>query len=195
MIASGMSWQMSIGAIAAGNIFISWIMVANGTVGASLHTSFAVTARGSFGFWLSYFCVVSRLVLATVWFGVNSYSGALGLYQCFRAMWPSIATMPNHIPESQGITSNVMVAYFCYFVFQTLMAMVSPNRLRYAFLIKTIIGPATGFAMMGYYIHKSGFALYGGASTITGSTLAYLWLSSMNSSAGSYSTLSVVSRL
>jgi len=46
-------------------------MVLNGTIGARLHIGFPVLNRSSFGFWLSYFSVVSRVVLAMFWFGVQ----------------------------------------------------------------------------------------------------------------------------
>lgn len=45
--------------------------------------------------------------------------------------------------------------------------------------------------MMGWYAHKSGGALYGGAASLNGSALAYVFLASVNSAVGSYSTLSV----
>lgn len=49
-----------------------------------------------------------------------------------------------------------MIAYLVFFFIQTPCAMVSPARLRYLFLGKSIIGPIAGFACMGWYAHKSG---------------------------------------
>lgn len=46
-------------------------MVLNGTIGARLHISFSVLNRSSFGFWFSYFSVISRAVLAMFWFGIQ----------------------------------------------------------------------------------------------------------------------------
>lgn len=46
-------------------------MVLNGTIGARLHIAFPVLNRSSFGFWLSYFSVISRVVLSMFWFGVQ----------------------------------------------------------------------------------------------------------------------------
>jgi cytosine/uracil/thiamine/allantoin permease len=42
-----------------------------GTVGARLHVPFPVLNRTSFGFWFSYFSVISRVVLAMFWFGIQ----------------------------------------------------------------------------------------------------------------------------
>jgi NCS1 family nucleobase:cation symporter-1 len=59
-------------------------MVLNGTMGARLHVSFPVLNRSSFGFWLSYFSVISRAILAMFWFGVQAYI-LLSVY-CLKAL-------------------------------------------------------------------------------------------------------------
>ena len=46
-------------------------MVLNGTIGARLHVSFPIINRSSFGFWFSYFSVISRVILSMFWFGVQ----------------------------------------------------------------------------------------------------------------------------
>jgi NCS1 family nucleobase:cation symporter-1 len=57
------------------------IMVLNGTIGARLHIPFPILNRSSFGFWLSYFCVVSRVVLSLFWFGIQTFVGSECVYQ------------------------------------------------------------------------------------------------------------------
>ena len=49
--------------------------VLNGCIGADLHIPFPIVARASYGYWLSYFCVISRGILAMFWFGVQSAGG------------------------------------------------------------------------------------------------------------------------
>jgi NCS1 family nucleobase:cation symporter-1 len=50
--------------------------VLNGAIGANLHISFPIACRASYGYWFSYFAVVSRGILAMFWFGVHtSYGG------------------------------------------------------------------------------------------------------------------------
>ena len=102
-------------------------MVLNGTVGARLHVSFPVLNRSSFGFWFAYFSVISRVVLAMFWFGVQTFVGSECVYQVrstsryslitelilrcssfpqmLKAIWPSIAHLPNHLPPSANITT------------------------------------------------------------------------------------------
>lgn len=114
--------------IAVAHTIIACVMVLNGTIGARLHVGFPVLNRSSFGFWFSYFSVVSRVVLALFWFGVLTYTGSeciyqVGvfycvtytpvtliwifiLYQMLKAIWPSIQRMPNHLPSSAKITTS-----------------------------------------------------------------------------------------
>lgn len=99
------------------------VMVLNGTIGARLHIAFPVLNRSSFGFWFSYFSVVSRAVLAMFWFGIQvtsapyiqwctflspdqqTYTGSECIYQMLKAIWPSTARIPNRLPESSNITT------------------------------------------------------------------------------------------
>ncbi|KZL63844.1 NCS1 allantoate transporter (NCS1 nucleoside transporter) [Colletotrichum tofieldiae] len=50
--------------------------VLNGAIGSSLHIAFPIASRASFGYWFSYFAVVSRGILAMFWFGVQTANGA-----------------------------------------------------------------------------------------------------------------------
>lgn len=49
--------------------------VLNGAIGADLHIPFPVASRASFGYWFSYFPVISRAALACFWFGVQTAYG------------------------------------------------------------------------------------------------------------------------
>ena len=73
--------RQALPAIAVGHIVIAIVMVLNGTIGARLHIPFPVLNRSSFGFWFSYFSVISRVILSMFWFGVQTYSGSECIYQ------------------------------------------------------------------------------------------------------------------
>lgn len=73
--------RQALPAIAVGQIIIAAVMVMNGTIGARLHVSFPVLNRSSFGFWFSYFSVISRVVLSMFWFGIQTYTGSECVYQ------------------------------------------------------------------------------------------------------------------
>ena len=67
--------RQAIPAIALGYLIMAFVIVLNGTIGARLHIAFPVLNRSSFGFWLSYFSVVSRVILSMFWFGIQTFTG------------------------------------------------------------------------------------------------------------------------
>jgi NCS1 family nucleobase:cation symporter-1 len=88
-----------------------------------------------FGYYFSYFVVVSRCVLAIVWLGlvcptnhfitrrltvrsVQTTTGGQCMSVLLTAIWPSFANIPNHIPASEGITTSGMCGFVLYFLLQ-----------------------------------------------------------------------------
>ncbi|KIK70323.1 hypothetical protein GYMLUDRAFT_32322 [Collybiopsis luxurians FD-317 M1] len=193
MIAIGLNWRQALAAIAVGHGIIALVMVLNGTVGARLHVGFPVLNRSSFGFWLSYFSVISRVVLALFWFGIQTYSGSECVNQMIQAIWPSAARIPNHLSSDAGITTGGMMCYFIYWLFQFPIMLISPQKIRYFFLVKAIVVPAAWISILIWAMVKvpPRISLDHQRSSISGSALAWAWLSSMNSALGNYSTLAV----
>jgi NCS1 family nucleobase:cation symporter-1 len=84
-------------------------MVLNGAIGAKLHIPFSVAVRASFGYYLAYFCIVSRSILAMFWLGIQGANGAVCITIMISAIWPSYGNIPNHIPANQGISTQGMI--------------------------------------------------------------------------------------
>ncbi|KAJ6619766.1 permease for cytosine/purines, uracil, thiamine, allantoin-domain-containing protein [Mycena sp. CBHHK59/15] len=182
MIAIGLSWRQALPAIAVGHIIIAVIMVLNGTIGARLHIAFPVITRSSFGFWFSYFSVISRVVLSMFWFSIQSFTGSECVYQMLKAIWPATARIPNHLPASAGITTVGMMCYFLFWLIQLPFLLVSPQRIRHLFVIKAAIVPATC---------PPSISLAPKHAALTGNAASWAWLSSLNSALGIYATLAV----
>lgn len=92
--------------------------VLNGAIGANLHIPFPIAIRASYGYWFSYFCVITRAILALFWFGVQTAYGAQCVTGMVTAIWPSYADIPNNLPASAKITTQGMVSYFLYWLLQ-----------------------------------------------------------------------------
>ncbi|CDO72821.1 hypothetical protein BN946_scf185002.g6, partial [Trametes cinnabarina] len=150
-------------AIALGHVIIATVMVLNGTVGARLHVSFPVLNRSSFGFYCSYFSVISRMVLSMFWLGIQAYTGSQCVYQ---------------VP----ILKLLMPLMF-----------VSPQKIRWFFLFKAVIVPPAWFAILIWAFVKvpASKGLFVQHSKLSGSAFSYAWLSGLNSALGIYSTLAV----
>ncbi|KAL0572474.1 hypothetical protein V5O48_009481 [Marasmius crinis-equi] len=193
MIAIGLSWREALSAIAVGHVIIAIVMVLNGTVGARLRIAFPVLNRSSFGFWFSYFSVVSRIVLAMFWFGVQTYTGSECVYQMLKAIWPSTARIPNHLPEGANITTVGMMCYIIYWLIQFPLMLVSPQRIRYLFTVKAFIVPAAFLAILIWAMVRAppSVSLKPQRTQLSGSDFSWGWLSALNSALGIYATLAV----
>ncbi|KAF8141919.1 permease for cytosine/purines, uracil, thiamine, allantoin-domain-containing protein [Boletus edulis] len=193
MLAIGLSWRQALPCIAAGYMIISVVMVLNGTIGARLHVAFPVLNRSSFGFWFSYFTVFSRVILSMFWFGIQSYNGSQCVYQMIKAIWPSIARMPNHLSPNANITSSGLLCYTIYWLIQLPFLLVSPHKVRLLFLVKGVVVPIAWLAMVIWafvQVPPSG-GLFAEHATISGPQFSWNWLSAMNSALGVYASLSV----
>ncbi|KAK7440045.1 hypothetical protein VKT23_017296 [Stygiomarasmius scandens] len=193
MLVLGLSWKQALPAIAVGHVIISVVMVLNGTIGARLHIAFPVLNRSSFGFWLSYFSVISRVVLSMFWFGIQTYTGAECVYQMIKAIWPSTARIPNHLAEGAHITTAKMMCYFIYWTIQFPLMLVSPQKIRHLFTLKAFIVPFAWLAMLIWAMIKAppSVSLQPKHSSLSGADFSWAWLSSLNSALGIYSTLAV----
>ncbi|KAG8810958.1 hypothetical protein FRC17_002690 [Serendipita sp. 399] len=182
MLAIGLSWRQALPAIAVGHIIIAMAITgkytysANGAIGATLHVPFPVLNRSSFGFYFAYFSVISRVVLAMFWFGIQTYTGSECVYQMLKAIWPSTARIPNHLPESANITTTGLI----------------PQRVRWLFMAKAVIVPPAFLAMMGWaFATTGGGEIFSQRGDLSGSKLAWAWLAALNSTLGNFSTLAV----
>ncbi|GLB40658.1 putative cytosine-purine permease [Lyophyllum shimeji] len=193
MLAIGLTWRQALVAIAVGHMIIAIVMVLNGTVGARLHVAFPVLNRSSFGFWFSYFSVISRVILAMFWFSIQTFSGSECVYQMLKAIWPSVARIPNGLPPSSPITTVQMMSYFLYWLLQFPLLLVSPQKIRHFFTVKSIVVPCTWLAILIWAMVRvpASVSLAPHEGALSGSGLAWAWLSALNSSLGLYATVSI----
>ncbi|KAL3466843.1 permease for cytosine/purines, uracil, thiamine, allantoin-domain-containing protein [Aspergillus heterothallicus] len=192
IIAVGLSWRESIGIVALSFFIISFVIAANGAVGAIYHIPFPVIARASWGFWGSYIAIISRSVLAIFWFAIQNVNGANAVKAMIGAIWPSFLTMRNTIPEDQGIETNTMIAYLIFFIVQFPFLCIHPNKARWLFLAKTIIVPAAWIAILIWaFVAEGAGPIFEQKPTASGPQYSWVFLASMTSVLGNYATLSV----
>lgn len=112
-----------------------------------------------------------------------------------KAIWPSIANLPNHLPAGANITTRGMLCYLLYWLLQFPVMFVSPQQIRWLFVAKGIIVPVAWLAMLIWAFVKVPVNANGGllteTATLKGSELSFAWLSALNSALGIYSTLAV----
>jgi len=155
--------------------------VLNGAIGAKLHVPFPIAARASFGYWFSYFAVISRAILAMFWFGVQTANGATCVTAIITSIWPSYRNIPNRLPASAGLTTTGMCSYFLYWLVQFPLLLVPTHKLQYMFWVKTILTPPVAIGQVVWVAVKAGGngAFFTRPSQVHGATRAWLWLSSL----------------
>ncbi|KZS93119.1 hypothetical protein SISNIDRAFT_455091 [Sistotremastrum niveocremeum HHB9708] len=192
MISIGLSWREAIPCVALSFVIISIPIVLNGIAGSMYHVPFPVLSRSSWGFWGSYIPILSRVILAMFWFGIQTYNGAECVQQMITAIWPSFERFPNHIPASEGITSAALLSFFIFWVIQFPFLLMHPNTLRWLFLAKSIIVPICAIGMLIWAFKETGGGpIFSQKATLHGSARAWAFLASMTSTIGNYATLSV----
>lgn len=191
ILAVGLSWREAIPIMLVGTFCVAVPMVLNGAIGARLHIPFAVVTAGSFGYYLRYFCIISRAILAMFWLGIQGANGAQCITVMLRAIAPSYNDIPNILPDSAAIDTKGMCSYFLFWIVQLPLLLIHPTKLRPIFIVKLVGAPVAAVATMGWCIHKAGGGgdIWGLSAEKTGSEYAWLWLTCMSSVTGSWATL------
>ncbi|KAF1347180.1 permease for cytosine/purines, uracil, thiamine, allantoin-domain-containing protein [Delphinella strobiligena] len=181
LVALGLSWKSTLGIIALGHFLISLAITAN--------------RRASFGFYFSYVVVVVRLVVGFFWYGINTYTGAECVHAVLVAIWPSFQNVPNHLPKSANITTQMMTAYIIYFIIILPFHYIHPRDLRWFFTFKSILCPPAIFGMLAWACSATNGGLhtpiFHQGDTVTGSAYAWAFLNGPNAMLGNYGTLAV----
>ncbi|KAI1149790.1 NCS1 nucleoside transporter [Nemania diffusa] len=193
VLAVGLSWREAIPIMFLGNLAVAIPIVLNGAIGSKLHIPFSVIATSSFGYYLRYFSIVSRCVLAMFWLGIQSVNGSQCITIMLRAWAPSYNDIPNQLPKSAGLTTQGFISFFLFWIIQLPLLLIHPTKLKPLFWIKLFAAPVSALALLGWSVHKAGGGgeIFAQRATVSGSEYAYLWLSSMSSVTGSWSTLAV----
>ena len=187
----GLSWREALVNSIVAMIIIGTPIVLNGAMGANLHTPFAVSVRASFGYYLANFAIVTRLITACFWHCIQTWSGSLCFYGLIGAIWPSFYNIPNTIPASVGINSPQLVAHFVFWVVQFPFMLISPHKLKWFFVFKTVVVVACLIGMVAGLTKMSGGSgeIFDLQPTLTGSDKSWLQLSLIMLSIGGWASL------
>ncbi|KUJ19173.1 uracil permease-like protein [Mollisia scopiformis] len=140
MVGIGLNWWQSILVIFASQMISSIAMFFNSRCASVYHIGYPVVARSVFGMWGSYYFVGARAALAIIWYGVQLYSGASFMANILRCIFGHNYTdIPNHIPESVGITTAGMLAFFLFWLVHFPFCAFRPYQLRGFFWFKSIV--------------------------------------------------------
>lgn len=135
------------------------------------------------------------MLVGFFWYGINTYNGALCVDAVIVAIWPSFKDVPNSLPASANITTQMMTAYVVYFLIVLPFHYIHPRYLKWFFDAKTIICLPGIFALLGWACNISGGGLHTELmerkTSLSGSTYSWAFLAGVNAMIGNYGTMAV----
>ncbi|KAK3690534.1 allantoin permease [Podospora appendiculata] len=191
IIAIGLTWREAVVCIIFGSLVCTVPLVLNGVIGAKLHIPYPVAARASFGWYFSRFAVVTRAITALFWHAIQTYTGSTAMTQIIRSIWPSYLDIPNHIPESVGITTQGMVSHLIFWSIQFPILLIPPHKLQWFFVAKCVLVITTSVAVVITMTTKAGGTgdIWNLPYGVDGSARSWLILSSLSSITGGWATM------
>ena len=174
LVANGLSWWQAFVCVVIGYTLVAPYVVLNARPGAKFNIKFPAVCRTSFGIFGCYWPIINRAGMACIWSGVQAWMGGECVHVFLRAIWPSIDSIPNIMsPESQT-TSAFILCYVIYWILMLPTIWVPLHQLRHMFTVKAIVGPAVGFALMGWSIQRGGTGtMFQRPSQMSGSELGW----------------------
>jgi len=140
MVGIGLNWWQAILTIFLSQVISSIAMFFNSRCASVYHIGYPIVGRSVFGMWGAYYFVLARAALAIIWYGVQLYSGSALVANMLRAVFGHNYTdIPNMIPESVGITSAGMLAFFLFWLIHMPLTFFRPYQLRKFFWFKAIV--------------------------------------------------------
>ncbi|KAM0331309.1 hypothetical protein ACHAQA_002979 [Verticillium albo-atrum] len=187
------TWREAILSIIIGSLVCTIPLVLNGFIGARLHVPYPIAARASFGWYFARFAVVTRAVTALFWHAIQTYTGSTAMTQMIRAIWPSYLDIPNHIPESVGLTTQQMVSHLIFWLVQFPILLIPPHKLKWFFITKVVLVLTTSTAAVIYMTSRAGGTgdIWDQPYQVHGAARRWLILSSISSMTGSWATIAV----
>ncbi|KAL2208362.1 NCS1 family nucleobase:cation symporter-1 [Sarocladium strictum] len=195
LIAVGLNWQQALVSCIIANLISSSVALALGRPGATYHIGYPVLARSVFGMYGQFFFVWIRAVVATIWFGVQSYFGSQLLSVLLRCVFgESWWNMTNHLPADAGITSRDLLAFFLFWMLEMPFLAVHPRKIKFLFAAESIICPLACIGVFSWCVHYGGgisLNTLSSSTEVKGGALGWAMLNGVNSCLGVTSALLV----
>ncbi|KAL4984742.1 permease for cytosine/purines, uracil, thiamine, allantoin-domain-containing protein [Aspergillus falconensis] len=189
LISLGLRWWHCILAAVIGSFILSIIVVLNSRGATRYHVGYPVYVRASSGIGGSRLFVTVRASVAIIYFATQSYYGGMITSVCLRALFGSSwVNLTNRLPDSAGITSRDLLAFFIFWILQFGVMFLHPTVLRHLFVIKAVYTTVTLLGVLGWAVHMNGGSLggftFGTQVTLHGSALVWPMIQAINSVMG-----------
>lgn len=193
-VQAGLSWWVTWITVILGYTLCGLFVTQSARVGNAYHISFPVSCRSSFGIWGSLWPVINRVVMAIIWFGVQSSIGGNCMELILRSIFGN--DLNTRIPNTIGgnaISSFGVLSFFLFWLFQLPFIWLPPHKVRHLFTVKAIVAPICGIAFLIWTLVKAdgGGPVIRQKSTISAAAFGWAFVNSTMNSLSNFATLIV----
>ncbi|KAJ5361322.1 hypothetical protein N7541_002166 [Penicillium brevicompactum] len=191
MIVDGLSWWQSWICVWVGYFVAACFVCLTGRIGAVYHISFPVTARASFGIWGSFWPVLNRVVMAIIWYGVQSYIGGECVTLMIEAIWPSYRNLHNGLSASAGVDTKNFLSFFLFWLCSLPALWFPVHKVRHLFTVKAIYSPIAAIAFFAWAISRANGLgpIIHQSNTVHGSDFRWAMVKGIMSCIGNFAAL------
>ncbi|KZT24305.1 hypothetical protein NEOLEDRAFT_1116396 [Neolentinus lepideus HHB14362 ss-1] len=196
VVAIGLNWYEATFVILCAAVISGTCMAFNSRAASTYHVGYPVVARSCFGMYGHYWPVACRGFCAMLWVSVILFQGGAyvsTMLTCiFGHRWKDL---PHQFPVSVGTTIQRFIGYFLFWCITLPFCGFRPNRLKWLYDFKAVVLPPSVLGLLIYCLVQSKGKLADtlsladqGTKIPRGATLGWLFVSSVNSSMGNWST-------
>lgn len=152
----GLNWWQTWLTVWIGYGLTGVLVMLSARVGSMYHISFPITARAAFGIFFSLWPVLNRVVMAIVWYSVQSWIAMTPVSLMLRSIFGN--DLPSRIPDkisSPNATTYEFMCFFLFWLFQLPFVYVHPHQIRHLFTVKACLVPFAAFGFLIWALKKS----------------------------------------
>ncbi|SCU83373.1 LAFA_0D03202g1_1 [Lachancea sp. 'fantastica'] len=152
----GLTWWETWITVWIGYSIVALFVVAVARIGSVYHISFPITARASFGIFFSLWPVLNRVVMAIVWYSVQTWIAMSPVSLMLQSIFGN--DLPNRIPDHMNGPNATTYQFMCFFIFwvcQLPFIYVHPHQIRHLFTVKAALVPFAAFGFLIWSLKKS----------------------------------------
>ncbi|KAF2083791.1 uracil permease [Saccharata proteae CBS 121410] len=192
LVSVGLTWWQAILCIFASHTLGAIGMVMHSRSASTYHFGFPVASRICWGMYGAYFPVFVRVLVGTIWIGIQLVQGGYFTAVLFRAVFgKSFENLHNSIPVSSDITVQQLIGLLVFWVATLPLLSVPIPKVRTLFSIKSAVLPPIVIGLFIFCMLKGKgreAGTFSGTGTLKGSALAWTMLAGINSVMGKTST-------
>ncbi|KAG9521460.1 allantoin, partial [Aureobasidium melanogenum] len=157
LVSIGLLWWHGMIAAIIGSAILTILVVLNSRGAINYFLGFPVYVRVAAGVRGSSLYILVRAVVAIIYFATQTYYGGRITSVFMRGIFGNgYHNIPNHLPESAGITSRDLLSFFIFWMIQMPVMFIHPRVLRHLFVVKAVYTTISLLGVLGWAISANG---------------------------------------